>query len=105
MMLLHAMAKQFYVDSSIEPYSIILWIVGGLISGFIASQIVNSRGDGIIRDIVMGIVGAFIGSWVLNYFGWGAITGLNLFSLFITVVGSGIFLAVYHTISHRYTYR
>jgi uncharacterized membrane protein YeaQ/YmgE (transglycosylase-associated protein family) len=41
--------------------SMIAWIVLGLIAGFIASKIINSRGEGVIRDILLGIVGSIIG--------------------------------------------
>ena len=44
--------------------SFIAWIILGLISGFIASKIVNKQGDGLILDIILGIIGAFVGGWL-----------------------------------------
>ncbi len=49
--------------------SIIGWLVLGLISGFIASKIVNKHGEGVVLDIVLGIVGALIGGWLFAQFG------------------------------------
>lgn len=78
--------------------SIIGWIVLGLIAGFIASKIVNSQGSGIVLDIVLGIVGAFVGGWLLQRFGEAGITGFNLYSMIVAVVGAVIVLVVYHAI-------
>jgi uncharacterized membrane protein YeaQ/YmgE (transglycosylase-associated protein family) len=46
--------------------SIIGWIVLGLVSGFIASKIVNRQGEGLILDIVLGIVGAIVGGYLFS---------------------------------------
>ncbi len=76
--------------------SILAWIVLGLIAGFIGSKVVNKSGEGIILDILLGIVGAVIGGYLFNTFGAHGVTGLNLYSLFVAVVGSVIFLVAYH---------
>jgi uncharacterized membrane protein YeaQ/YmgE (transglycosylase-associated protein family) len=78
--------------------SILAWIVLGLISGFIASKIVNKAGEGVILDIVLGIVGAVIGGWLFNTFGIAGVTGLNLYSLLVAVVGAVMLLVVYHAL-------
>jgi uncharacterized membrane protein YeaQ/YmgE (transglycosylase-associated protein family) len=78
--------------------SILAWIVLGLISGFIASKIVNKTGEGLILDIVLGIVGAVIGGWLFNTFGMAGVTGLNLYSLLVAVVGAVVLLVVYHAL-------
>ena len=70
----------------------------GLISGFIASKLVNKTGEGIVLDIVLGIVGAVIGGWVFNSFGASGVTGLNLYSLVVAVIGAVLFLVIYHAI-------
>jgi uncharacterized membrane protein YeaQ/YmgE (transglycosylase-associated protein family) len=70
----------------------------GLIAGFIGSKVVNKSGEGIILDILLGIVGAVIGGYLFNTFGAHGVTGLNLYSLFVAVVGSVIFLVAYHAI-------
>jgi uncharacterized membrane protein YeaQ/YmgE (transglycosylase-associated protein family) len=78
--------------------SILAWIILGLIAGFIGSKIVNKSGEGLILDIVLGIVGAIIGGYLFNIFGAAGVTGLNLYSLFVAVVGSVVFLVVYHAL-------
>jgi uncharacterized membrane protein YeaQ/YmgE (transglycosylase-associated protein family) len=78
--------------------SILAWIVLGLIAGFIGSKIVNKSGEGVIVDILLGIVGAVIGGWLFNRFGEAGVTGLNLYSLLVAVIGSVIFLVIYHAI-------
>lgn len=78
--------------------SIIGWIVLGLISGFIASKIVNNTGAGIITDIVLGIVGAVVGGWVFAQFGYGGVDGFNIWSMFVSVIGAIIVLWIYHLI-------
>jgi uncharacterized membrane protein YeaQ/YmgE (transglycosylase-associated protein family) len=76
--------------------SLLAWIVLGLIAGFIGSKLVNKSGEGVLLDIVLGIVGAVIGGWVFNFFGAAGVTGLNLYSLIVAVIGSVLFLVVYH---------
>jgi uncharacterized membrane protein YeaQ/YmgE (transglycosylase-associated protein family) len=78
--------------------SFLAWIVLGLLAGFIGSKIVNKSGDGILIDILLGIVGAIVGGWLFNTFGEAGVTGLNLYSLLVAVVGAVIFLIVYHAI-------
>jgi uncharacterized membrane protein YeaQ/YmgE (transglycosylase-associated protein family) len=81
--------------------SILAWIVLGLISGFIASKVVNKHGDGVVLDIVLGIVGAFVGGWLFNTFGHSGVTGLNIYSMFVAVVGAVVVLVLYHALFRR----
>jgi uncharacterized membrane protein YeaQ/YmgE (transglycosylase-associated protein family) len=81
--------------------SFLAWIVLGLLAGFIGSKIVNKRGKGIVIDIVLGIVGAFVGGLLFNLLGARGVSGLNLYSLFVAVVGSVVFLLVYHALFRR----
>jgi uncharacterized membrane protein YeaQ/YmgE (transglycosylase-associated protein family) len=78
--------------------SIFARIVLGLVAGFIGSKLVNKSGEGVLLDIVLGIVGAIIGGWVFNSLGASGVTGLNLYSLLVAVVGSVLFLVGYHTL-------
>jgi len=78
--------------------SFIAWIVLGLIAGFIGSKIVNKRGEGFLLDIVLGVVGAIVGGWLFSFFGAGGVSGLNLYSLLVAVVGAIVVLVVYHAI-------
>ena len=81
--------------------SFIAWIVLGLIAGFIGSKIVNKSGEGIVRDVLLGIVGAILGGYLFNLFGASGVTGLNLYSLLVAVVGAIVFLIVYHALFRR----
>jgi uncharacterized membrane protein YeaQ/YmgE (transglycosylase-associated protein family) len=78
--------------------SILAWIFLGLIAGFIGSKIVNKSGEGIVLDIVLGIIGAIVGGWLFNRFGASGVTGVNLYSLLVAVIGAVILLVVYHAI-------
>jgi uncharacterized membrane protein YeaQ/YmgE (transglycosylase-associated protein family) len=81
--------------------SIISWIVLGLIAGFIGSKLVNKTGEGFFLDIALGIAGAVIGGWLFGLFGMRGVTGLNVYSLIVAVVGAVVFLVVYHAIRRR----
>jgi len=77
---------------------IIAWLVLGLLAGFIGSKIVNKSGEGMLMDILIGIVGAVVGGWVAGFFGFNGVTGLNIPSLIVAVLGSIIFLLIYRAI-------
>jgi uncharacterized membrane protein YeaQ/YmgE (transglycosylase-associated protein family) len=81
--------------------SFISWIVLGLVAGFIGSKLVNKSGEGLIRDVLLGVVGAIIGGYLFNLFGASGVTGLNLYSVVVAVVGAVVFLVTYHTIFRR----
>lgn len=79
--------------------SIISWVVLGLIAGFIASKIVNKRGEGFFLDIILGIVGAVVGGWLFSLFGAVGVTGFNLYSMFVAVLGAIVVLVLYHAVA------
>jgi uncharacterized membrane protein YeaQ/YmgE (transglycosylase-associated protein family) len=81
--------------------SLFAWIVLGLVAGFIGSKIVNRRGEGILLDILLGVVGAFAGGWLFHIFGAPGVGGLNIYSLFVAVVGSVVLLVLYHAVFRR----
>jgi uncharacterized membrane protein YeaQ/YmgE (transglycosylase-associated protein family) len=81
--------------------TIVGWILLGLISGFIASKIVNKSGEGFILDVVLGIVGAVMGGFVFNAVGATGVTGFNIWSMVVAVVGAIVLLAVYHGVRAR----
>jgi uncharacterized membrane protein YeaQ/YmgE (transglycosylase-associated protein family) len=78
--------------------SIIAWVILGLIAGFVGSKIVNKRGEGLLRDILLGIIGAVVGGWLFHFFGAAGVTGLNLYSLLVAVIGAIVVLVLYHAI-------
>lgn len=78
--------------------SILAWIILGLIAGFIGSKIVNRSGEGVLLDIVLGVIGALVGGFLFNQFGAAGVTGLNLYSLLVAVVGAIVVLVLYHIV-------
>jgi uncharacterized membrane protein YeaQ/YmgE (transglycosylase-associated protein family) len=81
--------------------SFIAWIVLGLLAGFIASKIVNKSGEGVLLDIVLGIVGAVLGGYLFQTFGMPGVTGVNIYSILVAVVGAVVFLVLYHALFRR----
>jgi uncharacterized membrane protein YeaQ/YmgE (transglycosylase-associated protein family) len=74
------------------------WIILGLLAGFIASHLVNHRGEGMVLDILLGIVGAVIGGWVAHLAGYAGVYRLNLYGIVVATLGAALLLLVYHTI-------
>lgn len=83
--------------------SVIGWIILGLIAGWIGSKLVNKSGQGMLIDIVLGIVGAIVGGVIFSFFGASGVTGFNIYSLIVAVIGSVVVLWIYHQVSGRRT--
>ncbi len=80
---------------------IISWLVLGLVAGFIGSKIVNKTGEGLWLDIALGIVGAIVGGVLFSALGMQGVTGLNLWSMIVAVVGAVVVLFGYHAVGGR----
>jgi uncharacterized membrane protein YeaQ/YmgE (transglycosylase-associated protein family) len=80
---------------------IISWIILGLIAGFIGSKIVDRQGQGFWLDIALGIVGALAGGFLFDLFGASGVTGLNLYSMIVAIVGSVVVLLIYNAATGR----
>jgi uncharacterized membrane protein YeaQ/YmgE (transglycosylase-associated protein family) len=81
---------------------VISWIILGLIAGFIASKIVNRTGSGLVLDLVLGMVGAAVGGFIFSgLFGMSGVTGLNLWSIIVSVIGAAIVLWIYEALVAR----
>jgi uncharacterized membrane protein YeaQ/YmgE (transglycosylase-associated protein family) len=78
--------------------SLFVWIVFGLIAGFIASKLVKRTGQGVLLDIILGIVGAVMGGSLFNTFAIAGVTGFNLYSVFVALVGAALLLFVFHAV-------
>ena len=78
--------------------SFVAWIILGLVAGFVGSKIVNKTGEGLFLDIILGIVGAIVGGWLFSLFGASGVTGLNLYSFAVAVIGAVVVLVVYHAV-------
>ncbi len=85
-----------------EISNLIVWLVLGGISGWIASKITgNDKSMGIGWNLIVGIAGAFVGGWLVGIFGWGPATGLNIWSLIVSIVGAVILLAVVNLVKRK----
>jgi len=80
---------------------IIAWLVLGLIAGFIASRIVNHTGSGLVMDIILGVIGALVGGFIFSFFGAAGVTGFNIYSMIVAVVGAVVVLWLYHMLVGR----
>jgi uncharacterized membrane protein YeaQ/YmgE (transglycosylase-associated protein family) len=78
--------------------SIIGWLILGLFAGFVASKLVNKQGEGLILDIGLGIIGAFVGGFVFSIFGASGVTGFNLYSMLVAIIGAVVVLVIYHAL-------
>ena len=82
--------------------NILIWILFGALAGWIASKIMNTDSQqGPIANIVVGIVGAFIGGYLAQSLGGSGVTGFNISSLLVAVLGSVVLLAVYKVVTKR----
>jgi uncharacterized membrane protein YeaQ/YmgE (transglycosylase-associated protein family) len=77
------------------------WIILGLIAGFIGSKIVDRRGQGFWLNIALGVVGALVGGFLFDLFGASGVTGLNIYSMIVAVVGSVVVLLIYNAVTGR----
>jgi uncharacterized membrane protein YeaQ/YmgE (transglycosylase-associated protein family) len=83
--------------------SIIGWLILGLIAGFVAGKIVNRQGEGIVLDIILGVVGALVGGFIFTKLGAAGVTGFNLYSMLVAILGAVVVLVIYHAVIGRRT--
>ena len=79
--------------------SIIIWLLLGLVAGWIANMIMSSGRGGLIADILTGIVGAFVGGFLSSLLLGIDVTGFNLTSILIAIVGAIIVIALYRAVT------
>lgn len=80
---------------------IIAWIVLGAIAGFIGSKIFEGQGQGFLLNVALGIVGAVVGGFIFSAFGATGVTGFNLWSLIVAVIGAIVVLWIYNQMAAR----
>lgn len=83
--------------------SIIAWIILGLIAGYIGSRIVGKEGQGLWLNLALGILGAIVGGFIFSALGIGGVTGLNIYSIIVAIIGSVVVLWLYHMVTGRRT--
>ena len=71
--------------------NILLWVILGAVAGWIADMIMKSD-HGVIEDIILGIIGAFVGGFILNFLGQAGVTGFNIYSLIVAVIGAVVLI-------------
>lgn len=80
---------------------IIAWIVLGLIAGFIGNRIMGTGGQGLIMDIVLGIVGAIVGGFLVSLATGTGVTGFNLWSILVAILGAVVVQWGYRQLTGR----
>ncbi len=74
---------------------ILLWIVFGALAGWVASLIMGTDGQqGIILNVVVGVIGASLGGYLMSVVGKSGISGFNMYSFLVAVVGAVVLLAL-----------
>ena len=81
--------------------SVLAWMALGLIAGLVASNILTRSGQGLLLDMVLGIVGAVVGGFLFTAIGATGVTGFNLYSMLVAIVGAIVVLWAYHAFSGR----
>ena len=81
--------------------SVLAWMALGLIAGLVASNILSRSGQGLLLDIVLGIIGAVVGGALFTAIGATGVTGFNLYSMLVAIVGAIVVLWAYHAFSGR----
>ncbi len=72
---------------------ILSWIVFGAIAGWIASAVMGTN-ESLLLDIVLGIVGASLGGWIMSFLGKGGVSGFNVYSIIVAVIGAIALIAI-----------
>ena len=79
--------------------SLLVYIVFGGLVGWIASLIMKTDAQqGILLNVIIGIVGSVLGSWIFNFFGTGGVSGFNVASFIVAIVGSVVLIAIVQAI-------
>jgi uncharacterized membrane protein YeaQ/YmgE (transglycosylase-associated protein family) len=77
--------------------SIFMWIIFGAITGWIASMIMGTS-EGLIIDIILGVIGASLGGWLMHFFGKSGVSGFNMYSFLVAILGAVVLIALVKSI-------
>ncbi len=69
-----------------------VWVIVGIIAGYLAKRVMHEGPQGILGDLVVGVIGALVGGWILNYFVHAGVTGFNIGSILVGFVGAAVSL-------------
>jgi uncharacterized membrane protein YeaQ/YmgE (transglycosylase-associated protein family) len=81
--------------------TVLVWIALGLIVGFVASNLVHSTGQGLLRDIILGIVGATVSGYLFSLGRNGGVTSVDLYSVLVAFAGAAMLLWIFHKLYRR----
>jgi uncharacterized membrane protein YeaQ/YmgE (transglycosylase-associated protein family) len=85
----------------IPQMTLLAWVVVGAVAGFLASEIMGTR-EGLVLMIVLGIVGAIVGGWIASdIFKIADVTGINLTSIIVALVGAVVVIFVWQQVGGR----
>jgi uncharacterized membrane protein YeaQ/YmgE (transglycosylase-associated protein family) len=85
----------------IPQMTLVAWLVVGAIAGFLASELMGTR-EGLVMMLVLGIVGAIVGGWIAaDLLKVANVTGINLTSIVVAIVGAVIVIVVVNSFSGR----
>lgn len=85
-----------------DGMGIIGWIILGGLAGWVASKFVGTDAEqGVVGNIIAGIVGGVLGGWLFSMFGGAGVTGFNIWSFVVAVVGAVIVLMIWKAITRR----
>lgn len=72
---------------------ILLWIIFGALAGWIASMVMKTdSSQGTVTDILLGVIGAVVGGFLMNMIGQPGVTGFNVYSLLVAVIGASLLI-------------
>lgn len=80
---------------------LLLWIIFGALVGWVASLIMNTDAQqGVVLNIVVGIVGAVLGGWLMSAMGEGGVSGFNLYSFLVALLGAVVLIYLVRILRH-----
>jgi uncharacterized membrane protein YeaQ/YmgE (transglycosylase-associated protein family) len=76
-------------------WNVVAWIVVGGIAGWFASMIMGKNAQmGALANVIVGVIGGLVGGFIMNFFGRAGVTGLNLYSVLVAVIGAVVLLFI-----------
>jgi uncharacterized membrane protein YeaQ/YmgE (transglycosylase-associated protein family) len=85
---------------ALEPGGLLMWLIVGLVAGWLAGQFMKGGGYGLVGDIVVGIIGAFVGGLVFSFLLPGSSVGV-VGSIVVAFIGAVLLIAILRALSGR----
>jgi uncharacterized membrane protein YeaQ/YmgE (transglycosylase-associated protein family) len=87
-----------YIQSTEGTHSLVVWIIIGLIAGYLTGKIMRGAGFGPIVDIIVGVIGAIVGGLIMVTLGYAG-TGGFLYTVFVAVIGAVVLTLILRLLS------